>query len=326
MLGSWVRSAGTVAVAVAGLCSQAWAGENDLVLPRLAEVTAARDGVVAKNQEFRSLVSELGVALAPKFLSPADTLGYSGFQFSSELSFTTIHRTESYWCATEETDGCGPSDTKTTAALPTVAVFARKGIWLPLPSFELGAGALHVLDSRMWAAQAYAKLALHEGFHEWPIPSLAVRLAASRLFGSEQLDLTVTSVDVSVSKSFGILGTVSLEPYAGWNLLWMLPRSQVLDKTPETDPLVDTTDARLNFVFPEQDPISRQRFFGGFKLKYYVFAITAEVNVALPGSSLDNRAGSTSCDAAPAEKQNSCDAKDKAGAQQTYALSLSLDF
>ena len=77
-------------------------------------------------------------------------------------------------------------------------MFARKGLWfLPLPSFEVGAGAVNVSGSKMWAAQIYGKFAIQEGFHDWPLPSLAVRGAASRLMGADQLDLTVASLDVS---------------------------------------------------------------------------------------------------------------------------------
>jgi len=40
---------------------------------------------------FRSLMSELGVVIAPRLITPADTLGYAGFQFSGELGITTIN-------------------------------------------------------------------------------------------------------------------------------------------------------------------------------------------------------------------------------------------
>ena len=76
----------------------------------------------------------------------------------------------------------------------------RKGLWLPLPSSEVGLGAVHLMDSQMWAAQGYVKFALLEGYHKLPLPSIAVRVAASRVFGSRDLDLTVASADVSISK------------------------------------------------------------------------------------------------------------------------------
>jgi hypothetical protein len=45
-----------------------------------------------------------------------------------------------------------------------VGGFVRKGLWIPLPAFEFGAGALSILNSRMYVLQGYAKLALQEGF------------------------------------------------------------------------------------------------------------------------------------------------------------------
>ena len=153
---------------------------------------------------YKSLMSELGVVIAPRALSPADTLGYSGFQLAFETSFTQISNTQDFWQkGVENVSG---------SFLPTISVMARKGIWLPLPGFEIGAGATKLLDSNMYAVQGYAKLALHEGFHDWAIPSLALRGAVSHLLGSSQVDLTVISIDATVSKSFGIGGTVTLDP------------------------------------------------------------------------------------------------------------------
>jgi hypothetical protein len=314
------------ALAVFLVSSPAFADDHDLVLSRLGDDTTAAGRVVADNASFRSLVSQLGVALAPRFLTPADTLGYSGFQFSADTSFTTIDSSAAYWCATEEVAGCG-TGAKDSSTLTTFGLFARKGIWLPIPSIELGGGATHLMGSRMWAAQAYAKFAVHEGFHEWPIPSLAVRGGVSRLMGSEQLDLTIGSLDVSASKSFGLAGTVNVAPYGGWNVLWMIPRSEVIDKTPDVDVIVDPTDLAKNFVFADQDNILRQRFFAGFKLKYYVFALTAEAVFALAGSSVDDRAGvDLDCASAGDTEKDRCDAEDNAAAQQTYTFSLAMDF
>jgi hypothetical protein len=308
------------------------ADDNDLVLSRLG-LTTADDGnipmgtVIPDNRRFRALASELGVALAPRFAGPADSLGFSGFNFSADTSFTTIDSGADYWCATEKSSACTPGAVKGSGALTTVGLFVRKGIWLPLPSFEFGAGALHLLSSRMWAAQAYAKFAVHEGFHDWPIPSLAVRGAASRLMGSPELDLTVASLDVSASKSFGIGGVANLSPYLGWNVLWIVPRSEVIDKTPNIDAFTEPTDVTSNFVFEDQDTVLRQRLFGGLKVKYYVFALTLEAGYTLSGSSVDDRSGTDAdCASVPATMKDRCDAADSAPGQASYTFSLAMDF
>jgi len=62
------------------------------------------------------------------------------------------------------------------------------------------------------AWQSYAKFAIHEGFHDWPVPSFAVRGAVSYLTGTNQVGMTVTSLDLLISKRFGLLKTARLEP------------------------------------------------------------------------------------------------------------------
>jgi len=211
------------------------------------------------------------VVIAPRALSPADTLGYSGFQLAFETSFTQISNKQDFWQkGVQNVSG---------SFLPTLSVMARKGIWLPLPGFEIGAGASKVLDSNLYAVQGYAKLALHEGFHDWAIPSLAVRGAVSHLLGSSQVDLTVISVDATVSKSFGIAGTVSLDPYVGAGTLLGIVKGQVIDTTPGTDAFADgagSVDVNANTTFPDPDTIVRWRLYAGFRLVYAFLALTGE--------------------------------------------------
>ena len=71
-------------------------------------------------------------------------------------------------------------------------------------------------------------------------------------------------------------------------------------------------DLNANFTFPEQDVITRHRFFGGFKLKLAVLFLAAQVEVAVAGSSRD---GSQAVGAA-----------DRSATQQTYSLSAGFDF
>ncbi|HJZ88046.1 MAG TPA: hypothetical protein VKN99_22890 [Polyangia bacterium] len=277
--------------------------------------------------KFRTLASELGIVMAPKLLAPADTIGFGGFQFSIDVAFTEIANTEPHWDAVHRVDPSNRLLNRPPQMMPTLGVFVRKGIWLPLPSFELGAGAVQMQDSNMWSLQGYAKFALQEGFHDWPIPSLAVRGEASRLMGSQEIDLTIAGLDVSVSKSFGIGGTVTLVPYAGWNFLWIVPRSEVLDATPYCDAFHPTTmgtdpmhpcvatDLNANFVFPEQSNITRQRIFFGAKLKFYVVALIGEYEYVPRGGSVDKNA----TDPTQAAQDRSID-------QSAVAISAALDY
>ncbi|HTJ44776.1 MAG TPA: hypothetical protein VL463_21870 [Kofleriaceae bacterium] len=317
---------GLFALALVPLCvlgsARARAGDNDIVLARLGKINSGPGGamtVIGQNLEFRALVSELGIVFAPRLLTPSDTLGFGGFQLTADLGSTSISSDASYWRVRE---GATPA-----GSMPTLGVFARKGMWFPVPSIEVGAGIVHLMDSQMFAAQGYAKLGLHEGYHDLPLPSFAVRGAASRLMGQRELDLTTASLDLSVSKHFGIGGTWSIDPFAGWNLLWMVPRSQVIDATPNIDPLAmgNQEDSKLNFVFKDQVDIIRQRVFVGAKLQYYVFQMTLEADFALAGSSVDDRAG-TDMKCTVDSNTTSCDSPDTSKMQKTYLMSIGMDF
>lgn len=303
--------------------STAAADSNDLIISRLA--TRIMDGngqltnVVGQNREFRALASQLGVVLAPRMLTSADTIGFGGFQFSVDYATTTIDPSGEYWRALERATAPG--------YMSTIGLFARKGMWFPVPSFEVGVGAVHLLDSSTWTGQLYAKLGLHEGYRALPLPSVAVRGAVSRMMQQRDLDMTIASLDVTVSKAIGIGGTWRLDPYAGWNLLMIVPRSEVIDPTPHINSLEpgNEMDSELNFVFREQDTIFRHRFLVGAKFKYYVFHITLEAQFALAGSSVDDRAG-TDVVCVPDSTTASCDATDTAKAQRTLSASAGFDF
>jgi hypothetical protein len=327
-----MRAARWILLAAALLpAGAARAGDNDLVLARLGSVVVDDGGMpvdaVGASSDFRSLASELGVVLAPRLTQPADTLGFGGFQFTADVGLTRVHTDRPYWRAlVSSPDPSDPTAVHGDDYMTTVGVFARKGIWLPAPSFEIGIGAVHLAASEMWAAQMYAKLALIEGYHDLPIPSLALRAGASRMMGSDQLDLTVASFDLSLSKEIGVGGTFNVSPYLGWNWLVIVPRSEVIDKTPNIDSVAEPTDAAMDFTFTEQDDITRQRLFAGFLLRYYVFSVGLEGALAFAGSSIDDRSGTdVHCEDTPAPTAR-CDASDTSGSQASFTVTAGFDF
>jgi hypothetical protein len=351
-----------VGTAFLGWHQNAHAGANDLDLLNLCPVGTStppglqqpecewiqRDGsgVItgavtpsdAAKAQFRSLMSELGVVAAPRLMTPADTLGFAGFQFSFELGVTRINPERRaaggrYWDGTSGVSAINRDAMRPDSYITTVGGFVRKGLWIPLPAFEFGAGVLSILGSKMYTVQGYAKLALQEGFHGWALPSFAVRGSASQLLGTDQVDMVVYGVDVLASKAFSIGGTARLEPFVGWNLLFIDARSGVIDATPSCDAYLaqnampggpaagngcaaaqngnNWNDLNANFTFPAQDVITRQRWYGGLKLKLSVLFMAVQVDVALAGSSRD---GSPVGNA------------DRSGRQETYSLAIGLDF
>ena len=311
-----------VALLVPGLAvDHAFGDDNDLALGRLTNPMDDGSGnmrFVPQNAELRSLASELGVVLAPHLLTPADTLGFGGFQLTVDYTTTTIDADASHWRARSGD----------ASSLTTVGFFARKGMWFPIPSFEIGAGATHLVDSHIWTGQLYAKLALVEGYHQLPIPSFAARGAVSRMMSQRELDLTVASFDLTASKHFGIGGTWRLDPFVGWNLLMIIPRSEVIDPTPHIDQLQpgNEADSINSFVFADQDTIFRNRFHVGAKMQFYVVQLTVEAIFALKGKSKDDRSGTNAPCMATGEVTTACDAKDAAGAQRTISFSAGVDF
>jgi len=321
-----------VALAVVLASRTAAADPNDLVLSRLATRMIDEGkviGVVGQNLEFRALSSQLGVVLAPHLLGPADTLGFGGFQFDVDVSQTAIDSAQPYWRALAGSPD--PAGNRSVAhgpgVLRTIGIFAHKGLWFPLPSFEIGAGAVHLVESTTWTAQAYGKISLHEGYHDLALPSIAVRAAVSRMMNQRELDMTVGSLDLTISKHVAIAGTWRLDPFIGYDLLVIIPRSEVIDATPDIDPLApgDDMDANNNFAFKDQAAIVRHRILVGAKLQYSIMQLTFEAQYALAGSSVDDRAG-TAMACEPKSTTSNCDATDIAAAQLTLSISAGVDF
>lgn len=284
---------------------------------------------------YRSLMSELGVVMAPRLMTPADTLGYAGFQFSAELGFTTINPNRqlaghSYWDGVEGVSPANPTAMRPSSTMATVGGFVRKGLWLPVPALEFGVGAVSLLGSHMYAIQGYAKFALQEGFHDWVLPSFAVRGSASQLLGTDQVTMTIYGVDVLASKAFSLGGTARIEPFVGWNVLFIDARSGVIDATPGCDAYAQHeaaagsaapggcdaanngtwNDLGANFTFPSQKVITRYRWSVGAKLKLSVLFLTAELDYIQHGTTHDS----------------TVDASDASGSQQSFSLSAGFDF
>ncbi len=341
-----------IALLSAALARDAFAGRNDLKLVNLCPQAASptlgvqecswvqRDAsgqVTGVNidtegrSNFRSLMSELGVVMAPRIPMPAGTLGFAGFQVSGELGVTEISNNMSFWNGVNAVSPQNPGSARPSSTLTTMGVFLRKGIWLPAPSLELGGGVVNLLDSQLLSWQAYAKLALHEGFHDLPIPSLSVRGAFAYLTGTDQASLRTTSIDVLVSKGFGVLKTARLEPFGGWSLIMIKAAGKPIDFTPLCDgrevalatpgqSVSDqcavsqsgtTNDLKANAAFPSQDVITRYRVFGGAKLKFGLLDIIAQYELYLAGSSRDDSV---------------VPAVDHSGQQSAFSLSLGLEF
>ena len=66
----------------------------------------------------------------------------------------------------------------------------------------------------------FGGIALHEGYHDIPIPSIAARATVTRIAGAPQIDMTLITVEGIMSKAFGAKGTMTFEPYLGGGAVW----------------------------------------------------------------------------------------------------------
>src|SRR3954454_20159098 len=115
-----------------GMAGTAAADGNDLVLSRLGtrimNASSDLDAVVGQNLELRALASQLGVVLAPHLLTPADTIGFGGFNLSVDYAMTMIDASAPYWRALESsTDPTGAgSVAHGNDVQRTIGLFVRK--------------------------------------------------------------------------------------------------------------------------------------------------------------------------------------------------------
>ena len=332
---------------------------NDLALecligPRRAKESS--DPTLREQSMYRSLLSELSAVMALPILEPADTVGYSGFHFSFDVTATSVKKDNPYWSGYLQPDGnrsqAGVRHVS-GSFLPVATIMLRKGMWTPLPplpSVELGLGASNLLQSGIFALNGYFKLALHEGYHDLPIPSLALRASVSRIAGAPQVDLTVITAEGQVSKAFGVGGTFTLEPYVGGGVLFSIVRSQVIDTAPTIDlyrgpsPLPPTgynpaEALAQKTVFPTQDDIMRWRVFGGINLHYAIVSLTGYFGyfgvgadngydvstLPTPANTQAATSGAAACRTDKTTNANVCP-KDLAGDQFQVGGSLGLRF
>ena len=217
---------------------------------------------------------------------------------------------------------------------------ARKGIWLPGPSFEFGLGVRHLIGSKMWMPMAQVKLALHEGFQGFPVPAIAIRASGGRVMGTPDFNLNVVGLDGSMSKHFGVASTFNLTPYLGYQALWFIADAEVMDATPGIDPMRETTkpggqyhgkpkdviqcrhpDCKGNFSFADQADITRHRLFFGIKANFYIATLALEYTYFFAGTTSDEVNRRTPLGNIIGET-----IEDSAGAQHTINVSIGFDY
>lgn len=255
-----------------GVPSVALADKYDIDYSRLGEATNEGSAVtLVKDQlAFDNVVRDLGVALAPKFMGPASTLGALGFDLAYEISWTDINESEDYW-----TKALGE---QADSMLTTSQLHVRKG--LPF-SLEIGGTLGHLHQSKIWTVGMDLKYALLEGFRV--LPDLAIRSNIHTVLGPSDIHMLLTGGDVILSKEFGLGGLFRLAPFVGYNLVYVYGSSHQVSFFTPTCPPDDAQNNRCSKVdLFEEVGIFEHRGIMGLQLVAAYISMGAEV--ALSGN------------------------------------------
>jgi hypothetical protein len=292
-----LRRVMTVLLVVPALLLAPAAGANpmDITLSRLVTdetCGASGDACEADGQAFRDLSRELGFALSPLMLAPAETLGYSGFYVGLEGQTTVISSDQDFWKK-------GTEEMKPSSALFLSALHIRKG----LPgALELGTNFGYLAATEQVVLGLDVKWApvqgLRQALRKWiPFPDLAVRGTVHQLIGEDELNLTIVGIDAAISYPFTIMHQATLTPYFSYQFMWIIADSEIVDGTPGRNFVYecgstlggcpdDPWDSNNSLDFKRQY-IHMNRLVVGTRLIYEYLAFTLQYSMGLPANTQD---------------------------------------
>lgn len=239
-------------------------------------------GCYADVPAFEQFMMEYSFGLAPKILAPAKTLGYSGFYMGLEGTLTprpSGDDAKDRWNA-----GLTSNDYPDVMFVP--AVHIRKGLpW----SLEVGSTLNYLAESELVGLGGEVKWAPFEGYRHGfrgALPDVAVRGSIMRILGESDVDMSLVSVDGSISYDFGIGGMVMLSPFAGFQYFWSIVRVEPLlyrDENKSFHPATTENDIPKWQTTGLSGPnLGRAKIFGGLKFGYEMLSITIELDWGLP--------------------------------------------
>ena len=197
----------------------------------------------ADNAAFAKLMSQYAMAIAPTAMHPARTTGYGGFEMSLFGTMTTISKDEAFMkMGTEGPIGANTNQFASSNATPDsvlqlYGVSGRKG--LPY-GFELQGSVAYMANTELVSMGGGIRWSIFEGFRKGvpgAIPDISVGGYVNTLTGSSKVKITVPALDVQISKPFTVANQLIIQPYIGWQLVWVSVDSAVVDGTPKLDGL-----------------------------------------------------------------------------------------
>ncbi len=167
------------------------------------------------SKAYESLMSEVSLAMGPRMVGPAASLGGLGIEAAYELSFVQINASNDYWVDSASS----PEPTLTTGQLRV-----RKG--MPY-GIQLGGSLTHMTDSNLWAMGTEFNMSLVDGFVN--VPDVSLRASVETVLGNADLSMLIVGADLVVSKSFGIAGLLALQPWAGYSFVFTHVQTHQID-------------------------------------------------------------------------------------------------
>lgn len=203
---------------------------------------------LAIQQDFKNLSKEVGFALSYFPMAPAEPLGIIGFDVGVEVTAVDIDESKDYWKLMGDFPGM----------LPIPKIHAQKGL-----PFGIDIGAIY-------SSVPSTNISLWGGELKWAflkggitMPAVAVRGTYTKLNGVDNLDLTTTGYDISISKGF-----LMFTPYAGVGQV-------KIESKPKNVPLL------------EKESITETKYFAGLKTSVGLLNAVVEADFAeVPAYSL----------------------------------------
>lgn len=207
------------------------------------EAATGRRGCTPDHVAFTRLMSQWGFALAPTAMHTARTVGFGGFHFSMEASYTKIDSSADYWKLGSRGDRDPTSNqgaafnSNVPGIVQQYSARIRKGFGFGL---EVAGQVGFVPNTSMLTGGADVRFALLEGFRTGALgifPDVSVGGGVRTMTGTPEFQLTTVGLDVQLSKPLPIADQSVLSPRIGYQYLWIFGNSGVIDTTPATDAL-----------------------------------------------------------------------------------------
>ena len=195
----------------------------------------------ADQTAFKRLINQYGFALAPAAMHSARTTGFGGFHLSMEATYTTIDGDAEYWKqgtqGTRDPNTNQPSveNTDPPGILQVYSLKFRKGFGFGL---ELTGTVGFMPQTSIITGGADVRMSLLEGFRTGVagfLPDFAVGGGVRTITGTSQFQLTTMGIDGQFSKPIPIADSSVIQPWIGYQYLFIWGDSGLIDLTPATD-------------------------------------------------------------------------------------------